>query len=85
MCSTVGFTLGPVRLVRLTLLLSGHFSRVPKDDLDKARAELAQAQGAVQQFQQCRATLAKERPERAYQYFPYTSDSQPAKPKKGRK
>lgn len=80
--STVGFTLGPVLLA---LLLDGHFSRVPKEDLTKVQAELAQAQGAVQRFQECRATLAKERPELAYQYFPYTSDPQPAKPKKGRK
>ena len=83
--STVGFTLGPVLLLLLTLLLDGHFSRVPKEDLAKVQAELAQAQGAVQQFQQCRATLVKERPELAYQYFPYTSDPQPAKTKKGRK
>lgn len=83
--STVGFTLGPVLLVLLVLLFDGHFSRVPKEELEKARAELAQAQGAVQQFQQCRATLAKERPELAYQYFPYNNDPQPVKAKKGRK
>ena len=83
--STVGFTLGPVLLVLLALLLDGHFSRVPKEDLAKVQAELAQAQGAVQRFQECRATLAKERPELAHQYFPYTNDPQPAKPKKGRK
>jgi hypothetical protein len=81
--STLGFTLGPVLLVLLTLLLSGPFSRVPKEELDKARAELAQVQGAVQRFQQCRATLAKERPELAYKYFPYTDDPKPGPAKKG--
>ncbi len=82
--STLGFTLGPVLLVLIVLLLDGHFSRVPKAELDKARAELAQAQGAVQRFQQCRATLAKERPELAYQYFPYDGDPQSAPTKKRR-
>jgi hypothetical protein len=83
--STVGFTLGPVVLVLLTLLLSGHFSRVPKAEVEQVQAELAQAQGAVQRFQECRATLAKERPELAYQYFPYPDDPKPTKPKNMRK
>jgi len=42
--STVGFTLGPVVLVLLTLLVTGHFSRVPKADLEQAQAEAAQYQ-----------------------------------------
>jgi hypothetical protein len=40
--STVGFTFGPVVLVLLTLLVTGHFSRVPKADLEQAQAETAQ-------------------------------------------
>jgi len=40
--STVGFTFGPVVLVLLTMLITGHFSRVPKADLEKAQAETAQ-------------------------------------------
>jgi hypothetical protein len=80
-----GVALGPVLLVLLTLLLTGHFSRAPKAELEKARSELAQAQGAVQRFQECRATLAKERPELAYKYFPYPNDPKPAKPEKARK
>ena len=42
--STVGFTFGPVGLVLLTMLITGHFSRVPKADLEKAQAETAQYQ-----------------------------------------
>lgn len=82
--STVGFTLGPVLLVLLGMLLTGHFSRVPKAELEQAQAELAQARGVVQQFQQCRATLAKDRPELAYKYFPYSTDPKPAPAKKRR-
>ena len=82
--STLGFTLGPVVLMLLGMLFAGHFSRVPKADLEKVQAELAQAQGAVQRFQECRATLAKERPELAHQYFPYTNDPKPAPVKKRR-
>jgi hypothetical protein len=48
------------------------------------QAELAQAQGAVQRFQHCRASLAKDRPELAYKYFPYTNDPKPAPAKKRR-
>ncbi|WP_345114904.1 hypothetical protein, partial [Hymenobacter algoricola] len=40
--STVGFTVGPVVLVLLTMLITGHFSRVPKADLEQAQAETAQ-------------------------------------------
>ena len=40
--STVGFTFGPVVLVLLTMLITGHLSRVPKADLEKAQAETAQ-------------------------------------------
>ncbi len=40
--STVGFTFGPVVLVLLTMLVTGHFSRVPKADLAQAQAETAQ-------------------------------------------
>jgi hypothetical protein len=39
--STLGFTLGPVVLVLLGMLLTGHFSRVPKEELEKVQAELA--------------------------------------------
>ncbi len=83
--STVGFTLGPVVLLLLGMLFGGHFSRVPREELEKVQAELAQARGAVQRFQECRAALAKERPELAYQYFPYTNDPKPVNAKKGRK
>jgi hypothetical protein len=72
--SMLGFMLGPVLLVLLGMLLTGHFSRVPKEELEKVQAELAQARGAVHRFQECRATLAKEHPALAYQYFPYTDD-----------
>lgn len=82
--STLGFTLGPVVLVLLGMLFAGHFSRVPKEELEQVQAELAQAQGAVQRFQQCRAELAKDRPELAYKYFPYTNDPKPAPAKKRR-
>jgi hypothetical protein len=82
--STVGFTLGPVVLVLLGMLFTGHFSRVPKEEVEKVQAELAQARGAVQRFQQCRATLAKERPELAYKYFLYTDDPKPVPARKGR-
>jgi len=82
--STLGFTLGPVVLLLLGMLLTGHFSRVPKEELEKVQAELAQARGAVQRFQQCRAELAKDRPELAYKYFPYQSDPKPAPVKKRR-
>ena len=78
----MGFTLG---LVLLALLLDGHFSRVPREELEKARTELAQAQGAVQRFQDCRATVAKERPELAYKYFPYADYPQPVKVKQVRR
>jgi soluble cytochrome b562 len=37
--STVGFTLGPVALILLTMLCTGHFSRVPKADLEKVQAD----------------------------------------------
>ena len=37
--STVGFTLGPVALILLTMLCTGHFSRVPKADLEAVQAE----------------------------------------------
>lgn len=40
--STVGFTFGPVVLVLLTMLLTGHFSRVPKAELEAMQAENAQ-------------------------------------------
>jgi len=77
--STLGFTLGPVVLLLLGMLLSGHFSRVPKEEMEKVQAELAQARGAVQRFQECRVELAKDRPELAYKYFPYSNDPKPAK------
>ena len=83
--STLGFTFGPVLLVLVTMWFTGHFSRVPQEELEKVQAELAQAQGTVQHFRECRATLAKERPELAYKYFPYQNDPKPTKPKKGGK
>jgi uncharacterized protein YbjT (DUF2867 family) len=82
--STLSFTLGPVVLVLLGMLFTGHFSRVPKEELARVQAELALARGAVQRFQECRAELAKDRPELAYQYFPYTNDPKPAPAKKRR-
>ena len=82
--ATLGFTLGPVVVLLLGLLLGGHFSRVPKEELARAQAELAQARGVVQKFQQCRDRLAKERPAVAYEYFPYADDPKPAPAKKRR-
>ena len=82
--STLGFTLGPVVLMLLGMLFAGHFSRVPKEELEKVQAELAQARGTVQRFQELRAELVKERPELAYKYFPYTNDPKPA-PAKNRR
>lgn len=83
--STLGFTLGPVVLLLLGMLFAGHFSRVPKEELEKVQAELAQARGTVQRFQELRAVLAKDRPELAYKYFPYTTDPKPAPAKKARR
>jgi hypothetical protein len=77
-CSTLGFTLGPVALVLVAQMLSGHFSRVPKEELTQVQAELTQARDAVRRFQQRRATLVKVRPELAYKYFPYADDPKPA-------
>lgn len=51
--STVGFTLGPVALMLLTMLCTGHFSRVPKDDLVKVQAE-------NEQLRQNNARILKE-------------------------
>jgi hypothetical protein len=51
--STVGFTLGPVVLILLTMLCTGHFSRVPKADLEKVQAE-------NEQLRQYNARLSKE-------------------------
>jgi hypothetical protein len=52
--------------------------------LEQVQAELEQARGAVQRFQECRAALAKDRPELAYKYFPYNNDPKPAPIKKRR-
>ena len=82
---TASLVLGPLLLVLLMLWFTGMFSRVPKAELEKTQAELVQAQGAVRLFQQCRATLAKERPELAYKYFPYNNDPKPAPAKKAHK
>lgn len=70
--------LGPLVIVLLMLGLAGMFSRVPKEELAKVQLALDRSQEGLRQFQQCRATLAKERPEVAYKYFPYTSDPKPA-------
>ena len=82
--STVGFTLGPVALVLLTLLVSGHFSRVPKAELEKAQAEneqLRQANGRLRtegtfyldQVQAYRKKFPKSAP-----YFPkYVAPTMP--------
>jgi len=51
--STVGFTFGPAVLVLLTMLCTGHFSRVPKADLEQAQAE-------NEQLRQNNARLLKE-------------------------
>jgi hypothetical protein len=51
--STVGFTFGPVVLVLLTMLITGHFSRVPKADLEAVQAENTQ-------FRQANTRLRKE-------------------------
>jgi hypothetical protein len=40
--STLGFTLGPVALMLLTMLCTGHFSRVPQADLEAVQAENVQ-------------------------------------------
>jgi len=77
--STLGFTLGPVMAVLLGMLLGGHFSRVPKEELARVQAELVQAQNVAQRFRECRATLAKDSPELAHHYFPYVDDPKPVK------
>jgi hypothetical protein len=74
-----------VVLVLLGMLFTGHFSRVPKEELEKVQAELTQARGAVQRFQECRTELANDHLELAYKYFPYLSDPKPIKPKKAKK
>jgi hypothetical protein len=51
--STVGFTLGPVALMLITMLCTGHFSRVPKADLEKVQAE-------NEQLRQYNARVTKE-------------------------
>jgi hypothetical protein len=43
--STLGFTLGPVVLLLLGMLLSGQFSRVPKEELARVKAENAAGAG----------------------------------------
>lgn len=74
--STVGFTLGPVALMLLTMLCTGHFSRVPKDDLEKVQAEneqlrqnnarlLREGTFYLDQVKQYRAKFPKTAP-----YFP---------------
>lgn len=78
--STLGFTLGPVLLLLLGMLFGGHFSRVPKEDLEQVQAELTQARNNVALFRQFRATLLKEHPEMAYKYFPYIGDPKPVAP-----
>lgn len=77
--STLGFTLGPVVVLLLGMLFGGHFSRVPKEELEKVQTQLAHEQGQVQVFRQFRTALAKDHPELAYQYFPYPDDPKPAK------
>ncbi len=81
---TVSVMFVPLVLVLLGMWFTGHFSRVPKEELEKVQAELAQSQAVVQQFKELRATLAKERPEMAYKYFPYNGDPKPAPAKKRR-
>jgi hypothetical protein len=51
--STLGFTLGPVALMLLTMLCTGHFSRVPKEELEKVQAE-------NEQLRQYNVRLTKE-------------------------
>ena len=51
--STLGFTLGPVALMLLTMLCTGHFSRVPQADLEKVQAE-------NEQLRQYNARVTKE-------------------------
>ncbi len=74
--ATLGFTLGPVVLVLLTLLLSGHFSRVPKAEYDRllgtARAVSAERdfyQGQIQEFRKQMGTT-KEMRKTTQQLFP---------------
>ena len=69
-------------LLLLGMLFGGHFSRVPKEELARVQAELAQARDVVQRFQQRRETLAKERPELVYKYFRYANGPKLAKRKK---
>jgi hypothetical protein len=83
--STVGFTLGPVALILLTMLCTGHFSRVPKADLEAVQAEKTQLQQRNEQLltqgrfyydqvQQYRKKFPKTAP-----YFPkYVAPATPA-------
>jgi len=75
--STLGFMLVPVAVLLLGMFFGGHFSRVPREELEQVQAALTQVQSEVQLFRQYRATLAKERPEVAYKYFPYAGDPKP--------
>ncbi len=83
--STVGFTFGPVVLVLLTLLVTGHFSRVPKADLEQVQTENSQLQQANEHltregvfYRDQGAAFRKKYPNTA-PYFPkYVAPAAPA-------
>jgi len=74
--STLGFTLGPVVLLLLGLLLGGHFSRVPKEELEKVQAENAAIRSKNAQlvemasFYQGQVQAYRKKFPKAASYFP---------------
>ena len=74
--STLGFTLGPVVLVLLGMLLTGQFSRVPKEELEKVQAENAAIRSKNAQlvemasFYQGQVQAYRKKFPKAASYFP---------------
>ncbi len=86
--STVGFTLGPVAVLMLTLLVSGHFSRVPKAELEAVQVENAgiRAKNAqlveMASFYQDQVQAYRQKFPKAAPYFPkYTLPAAAPAPK----
>jgi soluble cytochrome b562 len=74
--STLGFTLGPLAVLLLTLLVSGHFSRVPKAELAAAQTENADIRAKNAQlvemvrFYQGQGQAYRQKFPKAASYFP---------------
>ncbi len=83
--STVGFTVGPVVLVLLTMLITGHFSRVPKADLEQVQTENSQLRQANERltregvFYRDQGAAFRKKFPKAAPYFPkYEAPATPA-------